>query len=275
MQTTTGHLETNGGRLYYEVAGAGTPLLLLHAGICDSRMWDDQWEAFAARHRVIRLDLRGFGRTTTDDVSFSNRQDLVDLLDHLGLERAAVVGVSRGGQIAIDLTLAYPERVAALITVCAGVSGYAPDEALIDPRELALFEQMEAAEQAEDWPLVASIDVRLWVDGPLAEEGRAAASVRERVYAMSLNNYQTVTVFGKAQPLEPPAAGRLGEISAPTLVIIGDLDTSSTQQMADALAAGIAGAQKAVMSGTAHLPSMERPEEFSRLVLDFLAQKGL
>lgn len=275
MQTTTGYLETNGGRIYYEVAGAGTPLLLLHAGICDCRMWDEQWAAFAAHHRVIRLDLRGFGHTTTEDVSFSNRQDLLDLLDHLGLERASVVGVSRGGQIAIDFALDYPERIAALIPVCAGISGYQPDEALIDPREIALFEQMEAAEEAEDWPLVASVDVRLWVDGPLQAEGRAAASVRERVYAMSMNNYQTVRVSGQAQPLDPPAAGRLGALGVPTLVIVGDLDTSATQQMAKALAAGIGGAQQAVISGAAHLPNMERPEEFNALVLDFLTAKGL
>lgn len=275
MQTTTGYLETNGGRIYYEVAGAGTPLLLLHAGICDCRMWDEQWAAFAAHHRVIRLDLRGFGHTTTEDVSFSNRQDLLDLLDHLGLERASVVGVSRGGQIAIDFALDYPERIAALIPVCAGISGYQPDEALIDPREIALFEQMEAAEEAEDWPLVASVDVRLWVDGPLQAEGRAAASVRERVYAMSMNNYQTVRVSGQAQPLDPPAAGRLGALGVPTLVIVGDLDTSATQQMAKALAAGIGGAQQAVISVAAHLPNMERPEEFNALVLDFLTAKGL
>ena len=275
MQTTTGYLETNGGRIYYEVAGAGTPLLLLHAGICDCRMWDEQWAAFAAHHRVIRLDLRGFGHTTTEDVSFSNRQDLLDLLDHLGLERASVVGVSRGGQIAIDFALDYPERIAALIPVCAGISGYQPDEALIDPREIALFEQMEAAEEAEDWPLVASVDVRLWVDGPLQAEGRAAASVRERVYAMSMNNYQTVSVSGQAQPLDPPAAGRLGALGVPTLVIVGDLDTSATQQMAKALAAGIGGAQQAVISVAAHLPNMERPEEFNALVLDFLTAKGL
>ena len=275
MQTTTGYLETNGGRIYYEVAGAGTPLLLLHAGICDCRMWDEQWAAFAAHHRVIRLDLRGFGHTTTEDVSFSNRQDLLDLLDHLGLERASVVGVSRGGQIAIDFALDYPERIAALIPVCAGISGYQPDEALIDPREIALFEQMEAAEEAEDWPLVASVDVRLWVDGPLQAEGRAAASVRERVYAMSMNNYQPVRVSGQAQPLDPPAAGRLGALGVPTLVIVGDLDTSATQQMAKALAAGIGGAQQTVISGAAHLPNMERPEEFNALVLDFLTAKGL
>lgn len=271
METTTGHLETNGGRIFYEVAGAGSPLLLIHAGICDSRMWDDQWATFAAQHRVIRFDARGFGRTTTTDVDFSNRADVLALLDHLAVEQAAVLGVSRGGQIAIDFALEYPQRVAALIPVCAGISGYEADPTSIDSREAALFEAMEAAEVAAEWEKVAAIDVRLWVDGPLQPEGRAAKSVRERVYAMSLNNYQTITIFGKAEPLDPPAAERLNAISAPTLVVVGDLDTTITQRMAELLATTIPGAQKAVMAGTAHLPSMEQPAEFNRLVLEFLA----
>jgi 3-oxoadipate enol-lactonase len=268
---TGSYLATNSARIYYEVAGNGPAILLIHAGICDARMWDDQWEAFAANHTVIRYDQRGFGRTTTEDVSFSNRQDIVDLLDHLGIAQAAIIGVSRGGQIAIDFAIEHPDRVAALIPICAGISGFQPDMSVIDPGEVALFEEAEALEEAGEWEKVAAMDVRLWVDGPLQPEGRAAASVRERVHSMSLNNYQTVTVFGKAEPLQPPAAGRLGSIRVPTLVIVGDLDTGGTQQMADLLATAIPGAQKAVMQGTAHLPSMERPEEFNRLVLAFLA----
>ena len=94
------------GRLYYEVAGEGLPVALIHAGICDLRMWDDQFSAFAARHRVIRYDVRGYGRSRTEDTEFSNRQDLADLLRHLGCQQAAVIGVSRGAMIAVDFALA-------------------------------------------------------------------------------------------------------------------------------------------------------------------------
>jgi 3-oxoadipate enol-lactonase len=101
-QATGGTIETSGGPLYYEVAGEGHPLLLVHAGIADHRMWDDQWDEFASRYRVIRYDLRGYGNTSLLDRGYSNRQDIHDLLTHLGVDKTYIIAVSRGGQIATD-----------------------------------------------------------------------------------------------------------------------------------------------------------------------------
>src|SRR5262249_13492382 len=112
-----GFAEVEGGQLYYETAGTGHPLTLIHAGVADGRMWDDQFLTFAQHYRVIRYDARGFGRSRTESVSFSNRRDLYDLLRHLGVEKTYVMGVSRGGQIATDFTLERPEMVDALIPV--------------------------------------------------------------------------------------------------------------------------------------------------------------
>src|SRR5690242_4972987 len=124
VQRLAGYAPVENGQLYYEVAGEGYPLVLIHAGIANSRMWDAQVEAFAQRYRVIRYDTRGFGKTRTEETSYSNRQDLYDLLNHLGVEKAYVLGLSRGGQIAIDFTLEHPKMVAALIPVAAGFSGF-------------------------------------------------------------------------------------------------------------------------------------------------------
>src|SRR5437763_1678419 len=103
-QLSSGYAPVENGELFYEVAGRGHPLLLIHAGVADRRMWDDQFAAFAGRFRVIRYDTRGYGLSRTEPTAFSNRQDVADLLRHVGVERTHIIGVSRGGQIAVDFT---------------------------------------------------------------------------------------------------------------------------------------------------------------------------
>lgn len=273
---TAGYAPVPGGELYYEVAGDGPPVVLIHAGIADLRMWDEQVAALAGRHRVIRYDCRGYGRTRSAPVAFSNRQDVVDLLDHLGVERAALVGCSRGGQIALDLAVERPERVAGLVWVCSGVGGWQPADEIFHPDEIALWEAMEAAEAAGEHERVAALDVRLWVDGPLQPEGRADPAVRAKVYAMALGSYQAHGALHAdpafaPQPLDPPAAGRLGELRAPVLAVVGDLDASATPAAAAVLAAGAPRCRVEHFADAAHLPSMERPERFNALLLEFLA----
>jgi pimeloyl-ACP methyl ester carboxylesterase len=270
---SSGYAPVESGELYYEVAGHGHPLLLIHAGVADRRMWDDQFAVFAERFRVIRYDTRGFGRTRTEAATFSNRQDVADLLSHLGIERAHAIGVSRGGQIAVDFTLEHPEMVSALIPVSAGLSGYEEQPSQATEAEAALeriLGEMEAAWAAKDWEHLVDMEVRYWVDGPGQPEGRAPAAVREKVRAMCLNNYRTQTVEPTARPLDPPAFRRLGEIAAPTLVLIGDLDEPACVRIAEALARGVPGARQVVFPGVAHMIPMEVPESFNRTVLEFL-----
>lgn len=269
-QATGGTLEAAGGPLYYEVAGEGHPLLLVHAGIADRRMWDDQWEEFSRRYRVIRYDLRGYGNTPLLDQGYSNRQDIHDLLTRLGVDKTYIIAVSRGGQIATDFTLEHPEMVDALVLVGAGMSGW-ESEAEPTPEEKQAFEEGEEAETKEDWERVADLDVRVWVDGFGRPGGQGDQKVREKVRQMCIENYRKP--YGSGQPvvLDPPAAGRLAEIRVPVLVLIGEYDNSGAHAVSDAYAGGISGARKVVIEGTAHVPNMEKPEEFNRLVLDFLA----
>ena len=126
----TGFAEINGTTLYYEVAGAGNPFFLVHGHLLDRRSWDDQFAVFAQRYRVIRYDQRGFGDSglITKGESYSDRQDLYELMKFLGIESASLMGVSGGGALAIDFTLEHPEMVDALIPVTAGVSGFRPSE---------------------------------------------------------------------------------------------------------------------------------------------------
>lgn len=267
-QTKSGYLPVENGELYYEVTGAGHPLVLIHAGVADHRMWDEQVVAFAPHYRVIRYDTRGFGRTRTQAGSFSNRQDVLDLLNHLDAERAYVLGLSRGGQIAIDFTVEHPERVAALIPVAAGLSGFTDYTPTQD--EIELEERMEEAQKAQDWERLAEMEICLWGDGPNQPEGRASKAVRDKMRTMILDTYHNQTVEGHPRLLDPPANDRLDTIHVPTLIMIGDLDERACIVMADRMAEGIKGARKVVFPGVAHMVNMERPEEFNRLVLDFL-----
>lgn len=267
----SGYLQTKGAKLYYEVVGEGYPVVLVHAGVADHTMWDDQMEEFTRLYRVIRYDTRVFGKSVTEDVEFSNTDDLFELLKHIGVQRAHLVGNSRGGTIALDFALEHPEMVSALVLVAAGLSGYRPPFEPTDT-EKGLWEQEEVAWNAGDWEGVAAIDVQMWADGPGQPAGRAPESVRDRMRKMCLNTYNTHKVEGKEKPIDPPAAGRLDEVKVPTLVIHGDLDTSGTPNVSEKIASGIKGAKKIVYPGVAHMVSMEIPEEFNRVVLDFLAE---
>lgn len=270
-QPESGYIETNGAKIYYEVAGAGYPVVLVHAGVADHTMWDEQMGPFTQKYRVIRYDTRGFGRSITEEVEFSNRQDLYDLLTGLGVEKAHVVGNSRGGQIALDFAIERPEMVSALVLVAAGLSGFTPPN---EPTgiEKTLWAAEEKAWDAADWEGVADIDVQMWADGPGQPAGRAPSDLRERVRKMCLNTYTTHKAEGKPQPLDPPAAGRLGEVKAPTLIMYGDLDTSGTPATSEQMAQGIKGSKKIVYPGVAHMVSMELPDEFNRVVLVFFEE---
>jgi 3-oxoadipate enol-lactonase len=273
-QTLNGFVNVPGAQIYYEDSGdASKPaLLFIHAGIADCRMWAPQVEHFTPDYRVVRYDTRCYGKTNSEDVEFSNRADAIAVLDHLGIDKAVLIGCSRGGQIAIDTALEYPERVLALVPVCAGLSGYdfQPSDSAKDLTTGELFEQMELAESTKDFDRLIGLEVRLWADGGDQPEGRAPAHVREKMREMIANAYQRAQPEGRPIPLQPPAANRLHEINLPTLIIAGALDTSAVLQIADYMAQHIAGAEKHIFEGTAHVPSMEFPDQFNAALRAFL-----
>jgi 3-oxoadipate enol-lactonase len=265
----SGFVEADGGRIYFEVEGDGHPLLLIHGGLGSLRMWDEQVPFFAERYRVIRYDTRGLGRTETDDVEFTNRGDAAAVLDHVGASSAHVVGQSRGGVIALDLTLDRPDRVDALVSVAGGIGGYEPE--LPDGVEPPPWDEMERLWEAKDWDALAELETQVWVDGWGQPQDRVEAGIRRRVQDWILANYGADIAEGKPQPLEPPAAERLAEVRVPTLVMIGVADEPGGVIAERHLAASVPGAQVVEFPGVAHMIQLEEPERFAQLVLDFLA----
>ena len=272
-QSRTGYAEVNGVQLYYEIAGSGPAVALLHFGIGDSRAWDDQFPIFAERYTVVRYDYRGFGKSSMPPGEYSQRADLDGLLTALSIGEVALVGVSMGGGLTLDYTLEHPDRVTAIVAVGAAPSGGEPTAEQKAEME-RIFAPVEEAEKAGDIERANDIEVHIWVDGIGRTPEQVPADVREKVRMMNLESWrrQDELKQGKPLPLDPPAARRLGEIRVPTLVIVGDEDLPDLIGAANIMAAVIPGAEKAVMHGTAHAPNMEKPEEFNRLVLDFLGQ---
>jgi pimeloyl-ACP methyl ester carboxylesterase len=263
LQTGAAHLE--GADLYYEMAGAGPFLVLAHAGFVDCRMWDEQFHVLAQHYRVVRYDRRGFGKSKLTPGTFSHRDDLYQLLKVLHIERAHLLGCSAGGATVIDLALEHPEMAASLILVSSALGGYRFQGDMPKP-----LQELVAALQAQDLNRAAELAVRLWIDGPRRTPDQVDARIRNRGRAMSLTALPNI--FVEERPLEPPAIERLHELAVPTLVIEGELDDASIAAIGQVLTTRIAGAQKAVILGAAHLPNMEKPEEFNHRVLTFLQQ---
>ncbi|HUG47521.1 MAG TPA: alpha/beta hydrolase [Candidatus Limnocylindria bacterium] len=269
MQTESGFIDVPGGRLYYEIEGSGPPLLLIHGGLGSLRMWDEQLPAFAEHYRVTRYDARGYGRTETDDVPFSNRADAAAVLAHVGAASCHLVGQSRGGNIALDLTLERPELVASLVSVAGGVGGYEPE--LPEGVEAPPWDEMERLWEAKEWPTLAELDTRVWVDGWGQPQDRVSPALRRRVHDWILDSYRAERNEGQPQPLDPPAVGRLKEVSVPVLVVMGTADEPGSLLTSRRLAEGVAGARLEEFAGVAHMVHLEEPDRFNRLVLEFLA----
>lgn len=268
-QVTSGYVDVDGGKLYYEAAGEGDTLVLCHAGFVDSRMWDDQWGAFTQRYHVIRFDMRGFGKSDPAEAPIDRRDDLHRLLEQLKVTRATFLGCSMSGEIMLDYALTRPETVAALVVVSAVPSGFE----LQGQPPPHLMEMMGAIETG-DLDLASELQNRIWVDGPFRRPEEVNPRVRQRAAAMNqialANETWRKVDLMPLNPLDPPAAGRLHEVCVPTLVITGGLDHPEILRAAEVMTAVIPDAGKETIPDCAHLPNMEKPAAFNRIVLDFL-----
>jgi pimeloyl-ACP methyl ester carboxylesterase len=244
-------------QLAYDVTGAagGAGVLLIHAGVNDRRSWRHVVERLSPRHRCVAFDMRGYGETTYErDDGWTPVADAVAVLDAAGLERAIVVACSMGGQAAIDLTLAQPERVAGLLLIGTAIRG-APYPELTEGPTAELNARFEAAEAAGDLDELGRLDAWMWLDGPSADEGRVSGSVRDLF--LEMNDIALRAQDPGDQGEIPPAWPRLGEIAVPTLVLLGRLDAEDIQVI-DELAAGlIPGARLVHLEGVAHVPHLE------------------
>lgn len=256
--------------LYAEVAGEGPAVALVHEGIGDSRQWDPQWDEWSRSFRLLRVDLRGFGRSPLPPERFSNARDLIAALDEHGFDRAALVGGSLGGRVVLEVAVARPELVSALVLVAPGLPGHEWSD-----KVKSSWAEEEAAYEAGDVERAVEVNLRVWVDGPGRQAEDVDSELRARVAEMQRDAFEVQFAAGdqpEEELLVPDLAERLGEVAVPTLVLVGEEDVSDMHAIGQRLAGTIPGARLETIPDTAHVPNMERPREFDELVLPFLRE---
>jgi 3-oxoadipate enol-lactonase len=258
--------------VWHDVHGEGPRVVLLHAGLTDSRLWEPQLRSFTQSHSVLRVDLPGFGNSPFETNPVSFRGAVRDVMDAEGIDRAALVGVSLGGNTALELTLESPERVSALVLVGAGLPDHEWSQEVT-----SFFADEEAALERGDLDAAVDANLRMWFSGPRRSLDDMDPALRELVAEMQRQAFRQQEGHDDVRMLrlEPSASERLGEVKVPTLVVTGDEDVTDIHWIADRLASGIPVAERATVADAAHLPSLERPEAFDRVVLEFLAEHGV
>lgn len=257
-------LEVNGTKLSCRTYGSGNrAVVFLQGAQLPCEMWKEQAKALADGWKVIVYDVRGFGKSGPTTEPFAHENDLRALLDALEIDHAALVGLSLGGRIAIEFAVEHPERVDALVLVGPGLPGF-PFEEEDSPwrREIrAAVEAGDGARAAEAWLASGFM-------APAMEDPELAPRIRE----LALANAGAWLQRDTEVPLDPPAIKRLATIRCPTLVLVGSRDVPEILAIADLLDREIPYARKAVMSACGHVPNLERPEEFDRIVREFLEE---
>ncbi|MET8983760.1 alpha/beta fold hydrolase [Streptomyces sp. NPDC004539] len=260
-------LDDHLGHLAYTTTGDGPPLVLVHAGVADHRMWDAVVPAFAAGHTVIRYDLRGFGESGVPTGPFSEAEDLGRLLDHLGYDRVRLVGASWGGRVALDFTLTHPERVESLAILAAPWPGFAWGEEMVtyDAAETALLEAGDVDDAVE-------LNLDMWLRGPSRTWDDVEAGLSEQLRSPMRTLLLNQDVVGRYS--QGPGAGELAGLSVRTLVGVGKLDVADFQEIARRYAAEIPGAEFVEFASAAHLIAMDAPGEVGDVLKEFLGVSG-
>lgn len=266
FEPETGYAEFGQSRLYYEIAGEGSPtVVLLHGGLLDCRMWDEQFELLAKTHSVLRYDASAHGKSVLPPEAYLDHLDLFGLLDSLEVDRVVLVGLSLGGRIAIDFALEYPERVVAVAAVSSGMSGYRfTSEAFLKNQKTSI-----AAWKSGDFDALVEAFQRSWTDGPYRSPDQVDPAIREWVREKARSGIGNAM---EGRTMQPPAIDRLDDLEVPMLVVVGELDMPGIHEIADLLVEANSNAERVIISDAAHMVNLEKPEEFNELLLKYLEQ---
>jgi pimeloyl-ACP methyl ester carboxylesterase len=262
----SGRVTVAGGALYYEAAGKGAPVILLHGGNLDRRMWDEQFGELSRHYRVIRYDARGYGRSSVADQPFAAHEDLAGLMRGLNLERASLVGLSLGGRIAIDFALAHPGQVERLVLAAPGISGGTWAD---DGDTLWLVKARKAATRGDSVAVALAWLESAYIRTALNPPERAEW-IRQIVYENSSFWMGMVRHGDLEREASPPAAGRLRELRSPVLLLVGENDTPFIHDVARAIASQAANVQRVDIPHVGHMINLEAPAFFYAQLRAFL-----
>ena len=256
--------------LDHDHAGVGADIVFLHAAVGDRRLWDDQWRWVIAGYRALRCDFRGFGRTPLSSGPFSHARDVVELFDSADIRRAVLVAGSLGGRVALEVAVAWPTMVAALVLVSPALPDYD-----WSPTIVAFGEAEDDALDCGDIDTAVELNLRMWFDGPNRPSTAVDPSRRAAVGEMQRRAFELQLAAGDDADEQPHVEGlrsRLAEIGAPTLVVVGEHDADDFHAIGALLAAELLDARYRMIPGTAHVPNYERPQAFDVLLAEALTR---
>jgi pimeloyl-ACP methyl ester carboxylesterase len=266
-----GFIQVADSRIYYEATGRGKPLLFLHGGFLDHRMWEHQREVFSGNHLVITCDLRGSGLTKNGDSAYLMAEGIRILMDSLHIKQADLVGHSLGAIVALDLSITHPERVRRLVLYSPGYREFKellPGDSVIRRNGKKME---EAWTKKKDTAAVAELFTQTWFDGPFRHP--AEANKWERPKALQMALFKARSGFSNEPLMDSfPVQPRLKELRMPVLVVTGDLDNAMIHAIADSFSTYIPGMRRAVIPGTAHMANMEKFIDFNSILEDFLSR---
>lgn len=262
MTASTGLVELNGTQLYYELAGpvGGPAVVFVHGFSLDTRMWDDQFDVFARRYRVLRYDVRGFGRSALPTEPYAQVDDLLALIHHFQLAPGHLIGLSMGGGIVLDFALTHPGVVRSLILVDAALGGFSWTKDLGASTKLAHTVGLAAAKRA-------------WLADEMFAPAHEQPAVGARLAAMvaDYSGYHWLNRDpGRWSNL--PVDRPLEQLAMPTLALVGERDLPDFRRITQSVAARAPHARQVILPGVGHMSNMEAPEPFNDIVLDFLSE---
>jgi pimeloyl-ACP methyl ester carboxylesterase len=262
----SGSVAVDGGSLYYETLGKGAPVILIHGGFGDRRMWDAQMEPLSQAFRVIRYDHRGFGKSSAPDKPYSPVADLVTLMEHLELKRANLVGNSMGGTLALDFALLQPNLTGAVVVVASTAGGYpVPEEDIKKVNEVLGVAKDKGTSAA----------VPLWLQHPMVGVASRHPTAGTLLRTMVEDNQKMfLAEHWPQEPMTPPAYERLAGLNANVLFVVGDHDVASVRNGAEASAARIKKSKVVTIKDADHLPQMEQPEAVNKLLVEYISLNG-
>lgn len=266
MEIVKGFANLSNVQMYYEIAGEGEPLLLIHGIDSDSRMWEPQFKSFAKNFRTIRFDLRGFGKTPMPAGEFQLLDDIHDLLKDLGIESAHILGYSYGGTVAPSFAIKYPEMVRSLILESAGMVGHQWSELVSE-----YFKRFQETYSENNFNEMMRLLKWKSVYGPYRDE-TGKKEICDLLDQMFLHAMTEVEREGKPLPTGD-TRNQLNEITVPTLILVGELDFEDYHQIADFYLKQLPNSEKKIIPNVAHFMNLEEPEVFNREVINFLQKE--
>jgi 3-oxoadipate enol-lactonase len=269
QSTKSGYIKAKSLTIYYEITGNGSPVFLLHAGLQDHSMWDQQLPELSKKHQVITIDLPSHGKTTGSDTTFHMSDVLKAVMDSLKISKASFVGLSFGGVCATEMVLKYPDRVSKVVLAAPGLLGWDKFFKTDDVSKLHL-DSLDAAFKSNDTLRQATEFTRVWCIGPFREANDVASPVREYIYTTTLKNLRTHAHDHWPRFAETNAAEKISMIKKPVLIIKADKDLPLIANACNYLVKNIKGSKLVSVPNAAHMLNMEQSRIFNKALIDFL-----